>query len=78
MGERDGPGQHGGGKVPGGDESRHANRLLDGPDTVAGHRGGDGITVETRSLLREPLEEVGGVGDFTPGVRQRLAVLPGD
>lgn len=61
-----------------GNETANTDGLLDGPHTVSGNRGLDGVAVDTGRLLAEPLEEVGGVGDLALGVGDGLAVLPGD
>ena len=69
------PSDHRGRKVPRGDSTAHAYRLLDDDDALVGLMRRNDISVDALAFLGEPLDEGGRVGDLTFRFGQRLALL---
>ncbi|MNO80189.1 hypothetical protein D3C76_713860 [compost metagenome] len=70
-------GDHRGGEIPRRDRRADADALLDHQQALVRRRAGNHVAVDALAFLGEPLDEGGGVADFTQRFVQRLALLQG-
>jgi ParB family chromosome partitioning protein len=64
-------------EVPRRDGGHDAHGLLQHDDAAVTLVAGDDVAVAAPGLFGKPAEENGGIGDFTPGLSERLALLGG-